>query len=124
MLFAVMVFLFGNASAAFSASGASGTSLDVYVVADSVSTSMEAHRIIRQKRWTEVPLRQAYNALVVVRSTLNDPLNYSYESVSELKKDAGGQMNISGDNFVVYLYSLDEDLRPTLIHKSSYPARD
>jgi hypothetical protein len=51
----------------------------VYVIAESVSTSMEAHRIINQRRWIEVRLRRAQFVLVVVRSELEMPLTGVYE---------------------------------------------
>jgi hypothetical protein len=76
----------------------------VYVIADSVSTRMEARRIMQQKGWSEIPLRQAHYALVVVRSMLWDPLGSTYDSVGELKEAAAQQMNISGDDFVVPLF--------------------
>jgi hypothetical protein len=44
-----------------------------YVITDSVSTDMEAHRILVQQHWLEVPLRRAQFALVVVRSESESP---------------------------------------------------
>jgi hypothetical protein len=51
--------------------------------------------------------------LVVVRSELEMPLMGFYLSVAELKQDAETQLNIAGTNFVVYVFALDDDLRPT-----------
>jgi hypothetical protein len=96
----------------------------VYVIAESVSTSMEAHRILYQQRWVEVPLRRARFVLVVVRSELEMPLTAFYESVGELKRDAEMQLNISGSNYVVYIFGLDDDLRPTELKRIAYPAND
>jgi hypothetical protein len=96
----------------------------VYVIAESVSTSMEAHRIINQRRWIEVRLRRAQFVLVVVRSELEMPLTGFYESVGELKRDAEMQLNISGSNYVVYIFGLDDDLRPTELKRVAYPAND
>ena len=96
----------------------------VYVIAKSVSTSMEARSIAASQGWQVVPLRQADYALVVVRSSLDYPLSGSYESVFELEEDADNQLNISGPNFVVYLFSLDDNLRPTELDRVSYPVRE
>jgi hypothetical protein len=54
--------------------GARAAGEKFFVIAESVSTSMEARRIIRQQRWQEAPLRQAEYVLVVVRSSLMMPL--------------------------------------------------
>jgi hypothetical protein len=107
---------------AVSASRAAGER--VYVIADSISTSMEAQRILYRQRWTAVPLRRAQFALVVVRSELEMPLMGFYSSVAELKEDAEMQLNITGSNFVVYVFTLDDDLRPTELKRIAYPADD
>jgi hypothetical protein len=85
---------------------------------------IEAQRILYRQRWTAVPLRRAQFALVVVRSELEMPLTGFYSSVAELKQDAEMQLNISGSNFVVYIFSLDDDLRPTELKRIAYPAND
>ena len=98
--------------------------LSVYVIAPSVSTSMEA-RLIRMKNgWTESRLRQADAILVVVRSMLFNPLDYSYDSVKELEEDADSQLNISGENFHVYLYSVDDDMKVRQEKHVSYKANN
>jgi hypothetical protein len=94
----------------------------VYIVAKSVSTSMEARRIITQNKWTESRMRQADFALVVVRSELQDPLRGSYDNICQLEEDADGQLNIAGSNFIVYVFQLDDDLRPTEVRHVAYPA--
>jgi hypothetical protein len=96
----------------------------VYIIAESVSTSMEARRILQHQRWTEAPLRRADLVLVVVRSGLQMPLSGIYSSVAELKQDAEMQLNISGSNFVVYVFALDDNLRPTEVKRVVYPADD
>src|SRR5262249_5483062 len=83
----------------------------VAVIAPSVSTSMKAREIraaVLKKR--EVSLRYAEAILVVVRSSLFNPLRSSYDSVGELKRDADNQLNIAGPKFHVYTYSIDDDL--------------
>jgi len=82
----------------------------IAVIAPSISTATLARDIVRMLGTPEVRLRQATEILVVVRSSLNNPLNLSYESVSDLKKHADGQLNISGPTFHAYGYSMDDDL--------------
>ena len=96
----------------------------VYVIAESLSTSSEARRIAQQQRWIIAPLRQSSHALVVVRSSMQYPLIGIYKSVSDIQQDASLQLNISGPNFVVYLFALDDNLRPTELKRIVYPARD
>lgn len=103
---------------------ATGRGLGVYVIAPSVSTSMEARSIRMKKGWAESSLRQADAILVVVRSMLFNPLDYSYDSVKELQDDAEGQMNISGENFHVYIYSIDDDMKASQEKHVSYKADD
>lgn len=94
----------------------------VGVIAPSVSTSIKAREIRAQLRKREVPLRYAEVILVVVRSSLFNPLKYGYDSVCELQKDADNQLNISGPKFHVYLYSMDDNLRVTQISHTSFEA--
>jgi hypothetical protein len=92
------------------------------VIAPSVSTSMKAREIRAQLRKKEVPLRYAEAILVVVRSSLFNPLQYSYDSVGELQRDADNQLNISGPKFHVYLYSMDDNLVVTQTSHRSFDA--
>jgi hypothetical protein len=92
------------------------------VIAPSVSTSMEARRVMARLRAKEVPLRGAAAVLVVVRSALYDPLQYSYESICNLKEDADNQLNIAGSNFHVYIFSIDDDLRAARVGHQTYTA--
>jgi hypothetical protein len=96
--------------------------LGVYVIAPSVSTSMEARSIRMKKGWSESSLRQADAILVVVRSMLFNPLNYSYDSVKELEADADNQLNIAGENFHVYIYSIDDNMAVSQETHISYKA--
>lgn len=96
----------------------------VAVIAPSVSTSMKAREIRTNMRLKEVPFRYAESILVVVRSSLFDPLQYSYDSVVELRSDADNQLNITGPKFHVYLYSMDDDLAVTRINHKSFDARE
>ncbi len=83
------------------------------VIAPSVSTSIKAREILAGSHKAESPLRRANKILVVVRSSLYNPLRFSYETVCELKEDAGRQLNISGPQYHIYIYSMDDDLRVT-----------
>jgi len=96
----------------------------VIVVAPSVSTSIEARLILRKQGWVETSLRDASAALVVVRSMLFDPLQFTYASFGELERDAESQLNIIGQDFHVYVYSLDDNLRPVQLQHVSYKADD
>lgn len=53
----------------------------VAVIAPSVSTSMEARKILAELGWHEVPLRNASCVLVVVRSMLFNPLIGVYSNI-------------------------------------------
>jgi hypothetical protein len=94
----------------------------VAVIAPSVSTSMKAREIRARLGKKEVPFRYAEAILVVVRSSLFNPLQYGYDSVGELQRDADSQLNISGPKYHVYLYSMDDDLRVTQISHKSFEA--
>lgn len=109
-------------SLSFGAARAAGES--VFIIAEIVSTSMEARRIASEQQWQIAPLRRAQYALVVVRSELESPLLGTYRSIHELQRDAANQLNIAGSNYVVYIYALDDDLRPSEVKKLAYPARD
>lgn len=113
-----------SARSAPTAGATTGRGLGVYVIAPSVSTSMEARSIRMKKGWVESSLRQADAILVVVRSMLFNPLDYSYDSVKELEDDADSQLNISGENFHVYIYSIDDDMEVSQEKHISYKADD
>ena len=101
-----------------------GKGLDVYVIAPSVSTSMEARSIRMKKGWGELGLRQADAILVVVRSMLFNPLDSSYNSIKELQNDAEDQMNIMGENFHIYIYSIGNGMKISQERHASYKAND
>lgn len=96
----------------------------MYVIAKSISTGVEARNILVQNNWVESNLRDADFALVVVRSMLRNPISSFSDDIFEIEDEADRQLNISGSNFVVYIYALDENLRPTLVQQTDYPATD
>jgi hypothetical protein len=96
--------------------------LDVWVVAPSISTSVEARSVMAKLGWTEVALRRASAAVVVVRSGLNNPLLPSYRSTCDLTHDADFQLNISGPNFHVYVFSIADDMSVRQVDHTSYKA--
>ncbi len=99
--------------------------LNVAVIAHSISTRMEARQVLMRKGWTETTnLRQADGILVVCRSGLNWPLNSSYPSIKELDDDADSQLNISGSNFHIYVYRINDDLSVDEDKHIHYPAND
>lgn len=118
----VMVILVSGFSFSTPANGERG--LNVAVIAHSVSTSMEAREVRRRQGWTETSLRQADAILVVCRSGLSYPLSSSYRSIKELDEDADSQLNISGSNFHVYIYRINDDLSVDEIKHIHYPAND
>jgi hypothetical protein len=94
----------------------------VAIIAPSVSTSIEARRIIARQGWHEGKLKTADAILVVVRSELSLPLQSSYSFIGELKEDADRQLNIAGSNFHFYIYQLGDDLECTELNHVSYKA--
>ena len=98
--------------------------LNVAVIAHSISTSMEAREVRRRNGWSETDFRQADAILVVCRSGLNWPLSSSYDSIKELDEDADSQLNISGSNFHIYIYRINNDLSVDEIKHVHYPADD
>ena len=98
--------------------------LSVYVIAPSVSTSMEARSIRQRNNWTDTTdVRKADAILVVVRSALFNPLNDRYDSLKELEKDADNQLNIAGSKFHIYLFQLQSDLSVSQAKHTSYEAK-
>jgi hypothetical protein len=82
-----------------------------YVVAPSVSTKLEARRMLRVCRWADTSVvRDADLVLVVVRSSASEPLSPSYDSLKWLQDAASSQLNDSGAQFHVYLYAIRQDL--------------
>jgi hypothetical protein len=97
--------------------------LSVAVVAHSISARVEARKVLARQGWTETTnLRQADGILVVCRSGLNWPLNDSYRSFKELNDDADSQLNISGSNFHIYVYKLNDNLSVEKVAHHSFPA--
>ena len=95
----------------------------IYVIAPSVSMRSEASVIMRDNKWTEASSASDADAiLVVVRSSLPDPLNSSYQSLAELEEDADFQFNLSGPRFHVYVYRLKHDLSVNELKHISYDA--
>jgi hypothetical protein len=94
----------------------------VAVIAPSISTGVMAREVLAKLRASEVGFCHADVVLVVVRSSLYNPLLPSYASVCDLQKDADGQRNIAGPNFHVYLYAMDDNLRVTQTGHQSLPA--
>lgn len=94
------------------------------IIAPSVSTSIESKEILNRNGWVESNFRQAQGILVVVRSMLFNPLNDTYDSIDELNDDADSQLNISGDNFHIYIYQINDDLSVRQLKHVNYKAND
>ncbi|MBU1121359.1 MAG: hypothetical protein KKF54_01505 [Candidatus Omnitrophica bacterium] len=93
---------------------------DVVVITDSISCSRLARYIMQQNYISESSLREADLILTVVRSSLNWPLDSSYDSIGELKKDIESQLNISGSNGHIYVYEINNDLSVYEIFHSGF----
>jgi hypothetical protein len=79
--------------------------MSVYVIAPSVFCNMEAHKALKQNGWSETKNIGTTDAiLVVVHSSLSNPLSNRYDSLEELAKDAEDQLNIDGSKFHIYLF--------------------
>jgi hypothetical protein len=98
--------------------------LNVAVIAHSISTRNEAREVLRRQAWSEKSLRQADAILVVCRSGLNWPLSSSYNSIKELDEGARSQLNISGSNFHIYIYRINDNLSVDEIKHIHYKAND
>ena len=79
------------------------------VIAHSVSTSIEAKSVLSKIGETQYSLANKNSILVVCRSGLMYPLNSNYDSIGELNSDVESQLNISGENFHVYIFQMKRD---------------
>lgn len=96
----------------------------IAVIAPSISTQRVATQVLVRTGKTEtISFRDAEAILVVVRSYLYNPLNFSYDSLKELKRDAEMQLNLTGAKYHVYLYSLENDLTLRQLAHESFEAR-
>jgi len=97
--------------------------LNVAVIAESVSTRIEARNVMRRQGWTEeTDFRRADAILVVCRSGLMLPLNDTYRSISDLHHDVEGLLNITGDNYHVYIFRINSNLGVEQSGHINYPA--
>ena len=53
-----------------------------------------------------------------------NPLSFSYRSYGKLDEDAENQLNISGSNFHVYIYAINDDLSVTQVKHESFQVED
>jgi hypothetical protein len=83
---------------------------NVAVITDSISCSRFARFIMRKNSKPESSLKGADVILTVVRSSLNSPLNSSYDSIENLRQAIKSQLNISGSNGHIYVYRINGDL--------------
>lgn len=100
----------------------SWSGLKVATIAPSVSTSIEARNVRARLGMVETDVSRADALLVVVRSALLNPLNYTYNSLAELNRDAEYQLNICGTNFHVYLYEIQSYSSIIQVKHTSYKA--
>ena len=82
-----------------------------YVVAPGASASAEARRLLRICRWSDTSsVRDADILMVVVRSSGSAPMASLYDSLKWLREAASSQMNDTGAQFHIYLYTIRPDL--------------
>ncbi|WP_047542097.1 hypothetical protein [Methylotenera versatilis] len=97
--------------------------LNVAVIAHSLSTRAEARAVLRKQGWFATEnLRQADGILVVCRSSLRNPLSNNYRSIKELDEDADSQLNISGANFHIYVFRINDNLSVDEVNHVRYEA--
>jgi hypothetical protein len=70
-----------------------------------------ADDILRQKHVTETTLKRADAILVVLRSTLANPLRTSYGCPCDLRRDTSARAGFAGQKTHVYVYTVDDNLR-------------
>lgn len=103
----------------------SQSGLKVYFIAHSISTRVEGKMVIRKNGWSIVEnLREANIIFVVGRSGLFYPLSSSYKNIKELDEAADGLLNITGDNYHLYQYSLSSNGSVSEINHKYYEAKD
>lgn len=93
------------------------------VIAPSLSTETKAREIMYRNGWLESNLREADGILVVMRSNLRSPLLFLYDRFEDLKRDAELQLDISGDEFHIYLFKIEDDLQLTQLEYTHYKAK-
>lgn len=101
-----------------------GVPIGFAVIAHSTSTSTEASRVLNKIAETPYSLASKNLILVVCRSGLDYPLNSNYESLGELNADADSQLNISGENFHVYIFQMNDDGSISESQHLDYKAND
>ncbi|MFH0933323.1 MAG: hypothetical protein V1832_03275 [Nitrospirota bacterium] len=79
---------------------------------------------MRKNGIIESKLKNADVILTVVRSSLNYPLNSSYDSIGELKEDIERQLNISGSNGHSYVFGINDNLEVSDIFHSGFEWKD
>jgi hypothetical protein len=95
-----------------------------YLIAPSSSTRAEATRLL----WVggggdTTVVRDADLVLVVVRSSGSFPLASSYDSLKWLQDAASSQMNDSGAQFHIYLFTIRSDITFLQSSHSSYDVK-
>ncbi|MEP0765119.1 MAG: hypothetical protein HRF45_01060 [Fimbriimonadia bacterium] len=94
------------------------------VIAPSTATRDVARQVMRQSGWSEAKPKQADGVLVVVRSSMHDPLFTSSRSCfCDLRKNAERQPNLSGSKYHIYVYRLNDDLTVTEVKHTTRDAK-
>ena len=92
----------------------------VYTIAHSISTSIEARLLRGKMGWIDTDFERADVVLVVCRTYLTMPLDYSYDNIEELDDEADSLLNITGGNLHIYVYAINNDMSLNEIYHDYY----
>jgi len=94
------------------------------VIASSSAARDVARQVMRQSGWSEAKPKQADGVLVVVRSSMYDPLfTRSGSCFCDLRKNAERQPSLSGSKYHIYVYRLNDDLTVTKLKHTTRDAK-
>jgi hypothetical protein len=84
---------------------------EVAVIAPNYYAREVADDLLRQKHVTETTLKHADAVLVVLRSTLLNPLRTSYSCPCDLRRETSARAAFTGQKVHLYVYAVDDNLR-------------
>lgn len=94
------------------------------VIAPSMAARDVARQVLRQSGWSEAKPKQADGVLVVVRSSMHNPLLTSGRTCfCDLRKNAERQPNLTGSKYHIYVYRLNDDLTVTEVQHTTREAK-
>ncbi|GMV36120.1 MAG: hypothetical protein AMXMBFR61_06280 [Fimbriimonadales bacterium] len=94
------------------------------VIAPSTAAREVARQVMRQSGWSDAKPKQADGVLVVVRSSMYNPLFTSSRSCfCDLRRNAERQPSLSGSKYHIYVYRLNDDLTVTEVRHTTRDAK-